>query len=62
MRALLQRVSSAKVEAEGRVIGEIGKGLLVFLCAMQGDTDEDLDHLVRKIPRLLPEGAPLTAR
>lgn len=52
MRALIQRVSSAKVEVEGRVIGEIGNGLLVFLCAMKGDTDEDLDHLAGKIPRL----------
>jgi D-tyrosyl-tRNA(Tyr) deacylase len=52
MKALLQRVSSAKVEVGGRVVGEIGTGLLVFLCAEKGDTDEDLDYLVRKIPQL----------
>ncbi len=49
MIALLQRVSSAKVEVEGRVAGEIGKGLLVFLCAVKGDTGRDLDYIVKKI-------------
>jgi D-tyrosyl-tRNA(Tyr) deacylase len=52
MKALLQRVSSAKVEVEGRVVGEIGKGLLVFLCAVKGDTEKDLDYLVKKVSRL----------
>ncbi len=49
MKALLQRVSSAQVEVEGRVIGRIGKGLLVLLCAVKGDTDKDLDHVVKKV-------------
>ena len=52
MKALLQRVSSAKVEVEGNDIAKIGKGLLVFLCAMKGDTDKDLGYLVRKISML----------
>ena len=52
MKALLQRVSSAKVEVDGRVVGEIKKGLLVFLCAMKGDAEEDLDHTVRKVTQL----------
>jgi len=52
MKALLQRVSSAKVEVEGRVAGEIGKGLLVFLCAVKGDTEKDLDYLVKKVSQL----------
>ena len=52
MKALLQRVSSAKVTEEGRVAGEIGKGLLVFLCAVQGDTDKDLDHIVKKVSQV----------
>jgi D-aminoacyl-tRNA deacylase len=52
MKALLQRVSNAKAEVDGRVIGEINKGLLVFLCAVKGDTDKDLDYLVKKIPQL----------
>jgi D-tyrosyl-tRNA(Tyr) deacylase len=52
MRALLQRVSSAKVEVNGQVAGEIGKGLLVFLCAQKGDADKDLDHTVKKVSRI----------
>ena len=49
MKALLQRVSRAKVEVDGRVTGEIGTGLLVFLCAVKGDEEQDLDHLVKKV-------------
>ncbi len=52
MKALLQRVLSAKVEVEGKAVGEIGRGLLVFLCAIKGDTDTDLEYLVKKIPAL----------
>ena len=52
MKALLQRVSSAKVEVDGRVVGEIKKGLLVFLCAMKGDTEQDLDYLVKKAAQI----------
>ncbi len=52
MKALLQRVSSAKVEVNGQVVGEIGKGLLVFLCAVKGDSDKDLDHIVKKVSQL----------
>ena len=52
MRALLQRVSFAKVEVEGRMTGEIKNGLLVFLCAVKGDTDKDLDYLVKMVTRL----------
>jgi D-tyrosyl-tRNA(Tyr) deacylase len=52
MNALIQRVSSAKVEVEGSVIGEITWGLLIFVCAVKGDTDQDLDYLVKKISQL----------
>ncbi len=52
MLALLQRVSSAKVAVDGRVTGEIGKGVLVFLCAVKGDTEKDLDYLIKKVPVL----------
>ncbi|HKK86534.1 MAG TPA: D-aminoacyl-tRNA deacylase, partial [Roseovarius sp.] len=37
MRALLQRVSHASVTVEGQVTGQTGPGLLVLICAMQGD-------------------------
>ncbi len=52
MLALLQRVSSAKVAADGRITGEIGPGLLIFLCAAKGDTEKDLDYVVQKVSQL----------
>jgi D-tyrosyl-tRNA(Tyr) deacylase len=52
MKALLQRVSSARVEVDGRVMGHIGRGLLVFLGAVKGDGDKDLDYLCRKVVQL----------
>lgn len=52
MRALLQRVSRASVTVEGRVIGEIGPGLLILICAMQGDAEAEADKLAAKIAKL----------
>jgi D-tyrosyl-tRNA(Tyr) deacylase len=52
MIALLQRVSSAVVSIDGRVVNEIQKGLLVFLCAVKGDAAQDLDYLVKKVAQL----------
>ena len=52
MKAILQRVSSAKVEVDGKMVGNIGRGLLVFICAVKGDTEKDLDYLVKKISQL----------
>ncbi len=52
MKVLLQRVSSAQVSVGGRVIGEIGQGLLVFFCAVKGDSDRDLDYLAKKVLQL----------
>lgn len=48
MIAVVQRVSSASVTVEGRVTGSINKGLLVLLGVEKGDTEEDLDYIVRK--------------
>ena len=52
MRALLQRVSHAKVEVEGRTTGEIGQGLMILVCAMQGDTEAEADKLAARISKL----------
>ena len=52
MRALIQRVSTASVRVDGALLGEIGPGLLILICAMQGDTDAQADHLAAKIAKL----------
>ena len=52
MIALLQRVAEARVEVHGQVIGRIGKGLLLFVCAEPDDSEASADKLVDKILRL----------
>lgn len=49
MRAVLQRVSYARCLVEGKVTGEIGTGLLVFLGIESGDSLDDLRWLAKKI-------------
>lgn len=52
MRAVVQRVSRAKVTVDGKITGEIGAGLLILICAMQGDTEREADQLAAKIAKL----------
>ncbi len=52
MIAVLQRVSSARVDVEGKTVGAIGPGLLVLVCAEQGDTQVQGDKLLAKILKL----------
>ena len=52
MRAVLQRVSRASVSVDGAVVGEVGAGLMILICAMQGDTETDADKLAAKICKL----------
>ncbi|MBC6995862.1 D-aminoacyl-tRNA deacylase [Neolewinella lacunae] len=52
MRALLQRVSSASVTADGTITGQIGPGLLILLGIEEADGPEDIDWLCGKIARL----------
>lgn len=52
MRALVQRVSQAAVRVDGEVIGEIGDGLLILVCAMEGDTEDAPAKLAAKIAKL----------
>jgi len=50
--ALLQRVAEARVEIEGRVVGRIGPGLLLFVCAEPEDSEAVADKLVDKVLRM----------
>lgn len=52
MKALIQRVTSANVEINSRIVGKINQGLLVFICAVKGDTEQDLEYLVKKVSQL----------
>ena len=52
MRAVIQRVKSASVTVEGKVVSEVNKGLLVFLGIAQEDTSADVDYMASKIANL----------
>lgn len=52
MKAVLQRVLSAKVEVDGKITGQIGKGLLIFLGVGKEDSESECDKLADKISKL----------
>ena len=52
MRAVVQRVSEARVDVDGATIGAIGRGLMVLVGSGQGDTEEDAVFVARKIADL----------
>ncbi|WP_163849824.1 D-aminoacyl-tRNA deacylase [Pseudooceanicola aestuarii] len=52
MRALLQRVTEAAVHVDGKLIGEIGPGLLILVCAMQDDSKAQAEKLATRIAKL----------
>jgi D-tyrosyl-tRNA(Tyr) deacylase len=52
MRALVQRVTEASVSVDGEMIGEIGAGLMILVCAMQGDDEAQAEALAAKISKL----------
>ena len=52
MRAVLQRVTEARVHVDGQLIGETGKGFLILVCAMGGDTENQAEKLASKIAKL----------
>ena len=52
MRAVIQRVTSASVTVDGVVTGQIGAGLMILVCAMQGDAQGQADQLAAKIAKL----------
>ena len=52
MRIVIQRVSEAKVKIDGNTVGEIKKGLLVFLGIEHVDSEMDADYLIQKLIHL----------
>ncbi len=52
MRAVVQRVRSAKVESEGELLGNIGRGLLILVGVEESDGKKDIDYIVEKCVNL----------
>ncbi|WP_420859549.1 D-aminoacyl-tRNA deacylase [Marivivens marinus] len=52
MRALIQRVTQATVHVDGGLVGACGQGLLVLVCAMDGDTEDAPAKLAAKVAKL----------
>ena len=52
MKALVQRVTEARVEIDGAVVGRCGPGLVVLVCAMAGDAEANADALAVRVARL----------
>jgi D-tyrosyl-tRNA(Tyr) deacylase len=52
VRAVLQRVTGAQVRVDGDLVGETGKGLLILVCAMGGDTEAQAEKLAAKVAKL----------
>ncbi|MCK6448066.1 MAG: D-aminoacyl-tRNA deacylase [Planctomycetes bacterium] len=57
MKALLQRCSRAAVRVDGSVVGEIDRGVLVFLGVERGDAEEECDRLAERVAtyRIFPD-------
>ncbi|MCH5317086.1 MAG: D-tyrosyl-tRNA(Tyr) deacylase [Eubacterium sp.] len=52
MKAVVQRVLHSSVKIEGETVGEIGKGFMILLGVVSGDTKAEADKLIKKIPVL----------
>lgn len=52
MKAVIQRVLEANLKVEGKLISEINKGYVIFLGIKKGDTIEEADYMIKKIPTL----------
>lgn len=52
MRCVLQRVTSASVAVHGKIVGQIGKGLMVLVGVSSGDGEKDIQYMADKLPNL----------
>lgn len=52
MRAVIQRINGASITIDGNETREIGAGIVVFMCAMTGDTEQQADFLAQKVCEL----------
>jgi D-tyrosyl-tRNA(Tyr) deacylase len=52
MRAVLQRVTEARVHVDAELLGETGRGFLILVCAMGGDTEAQAERLAAKVAKL----------
>ena len=52
MKAVIQRVLSSSVSVDERIVGEIKKGFMILFCAVEGDTESDIDLLAKKVSNL----------
>jgi len=52
MRAVIQRVTNAKVDVDGKTVGSIAQGLLIYLSVGKNDTEKDAVFFAEKIPNL----------
>ena len=52
MRIVIQRVSEAKLEVEGKTLAEIKEGIIVFVGFYDGDNENSLDDVAEKILNL----------
>ena len=53
MRALIQRVTQASVSIDNSTISEIKQGLLILVCAMNDDNEEDAEKMASKISKII---------
>ncbi len=52
MKAVIQRVKDANLKVDGKLISEIGFGYVIFLGVAKGDSKENADYMMKKIPSL----------
>ena len=53
MRAVVQRCGYASVNVNGKIVGEIGKGVMVLVGFAPDDTEKDIDYIIEKLPAVI---------